>query len=621
VTRIRYLLGLLLLGGLFAFTGPTQPVQAACDAMPNDKGWVVGKVTLEKEGTYTLWLRLLGTANNRNGMAVKIDSHCPVPVGQGVAQKDFAWVNYQSNDTSKRVTFSLKAGEHTVTVAGREVGAGVDKVMLIAGDCVPNGNGSNCPAVPVQTPPSAAEEAPAPLQTPVDKVVNVWVIGGCALVILGALGFLIFKYLSFTKRLATPSDAHSSGSGVMVGSAVPQGMTMGNKLGYFFQHHRVAIFMCGTIIVVAVVVGIVAAAKGKPFLEAEAGVLSGGAKVVAHNEASGGKYVQFNNNPPEPSKPSTPSGGSSGGGSSGGSAGGSSGGGSSGGGSSGGGSSGGGSSSSSCDLPKYPIASCTGVPSGWSPSTTINGDLVITEAFISSKPNRTIENYLVTGMIDVRANNVTIKKTRAYGGIDNFVTNTVYGHMVIEDSEVVLPPGQTESWDYGHVFGTSNFTCRRCKVVDRAEGWRVGASGFSGAGPVTIEHSYARLKVTQAQCNADDPHGDGIQGYGGMFATIHHNTIDQRADPCPTAPIFIPDQGNAGGNVTDNVVAGGGFSLRLTGGSFPNVTGNKVVNNSWGYGPLDVQCSIIGTWNNNATVNFDWTAGTITSQVQALNDC
>jgi hypothetical protein len=275
-----------------------------------------------------------------------------------------------------------------------------------------------------------------------------------------------------------------------------------------------------------------------------------------------------------------------------------------------------GGSTSSCALPKYPTASCTGVPSGWTPVTTINGNLTITTN------GAVIENYLVTGMIDVRANNVTIRKTRTYGGIDNFVTNVVYGPLLIEDSEVVLPPGQTESWDYGHVFGVANYTCRRCKVVGRAEGWRVGASGYAGAGPVTIEDSYAKLQVTQAQCDADDPHGDGIQGYGGPFVTIRHNTIDQRDDPCPTSPIFIPSgQGNDGGDIIDNVLAGGGFTLRAYGGNFPSITGNKIVYNTWAYGPLDINCSLIGNWSGNATVNFNWTTGEIISQVSPLNDC
>jgi hypothetical protein len=269
----------------------------------------------------------------------------------------------------------------------------------------------------------------------------------------------------------------------------------------------------------------------------------------------------------------------------------------------------------SCALPAYPTSDCTGVPAGWTPTTTITGNLVV------STPGAVIENYLVTGTIDVRAANVTIRKTRVYGSIDNFITNIIYGPLLIEDSEVVLPPGDTFSDDFGSAIGVANYTCRRCKIVGRAEGWRVGGSGYSGAGPVTIEHSYAKLQVTQAQCDAYDPHGDGIQGYGGPFATINHNTIDQRDDPCPTAPIFIPDQGNDGATVTDNLLAGGGYSLRLLGGNFPTVTGNKIVANTWGYGPVDVDCNLIGTWSGNATVTFNWTTGTITSQVQALNSC
>jgi hypothetical protein len=240
---------------------------------------------------------------------------------------------------------------------------------------------------------------------------------------------------------------------------------------------------------------------------------------------------------------------------------------------------------------------------------------------VVNTPGAVIENYLVTGVIDVRAANVTIRKTRTYGGINNFVSSIIYGPMLIEDSEVVLPPGQSSTDDFDHSIGVANYTCRRCKVVGRAEGWRVGGSGFTGAAAVTIEDSYAKLQVTQAQCDAYDPHGDGIQGYGGPPVTISHNTIDQRDDPCPTAPIFIPDQGNDGGTVINNLLAGGGYSLRLTGGSLPTVTGNKIVANSWGYGPLDVECSLIGTWSGNATVNFNWTTGTIINQVQALNDC
>ena len=131
-----------------------------------------------------------------------------------------------------------------------------------------------------------------------------------------------------------------------------------------------------------------------------------------------------------------------------------------------------------------------------------------------------------------------------------------------------------------------------------------------------IEDSYAHLQVTQAQCDRDDPHGDGIQGYGGPSVTIRHNTIDQD-DPCPTAPIFIADE-SAGGSVIDNVLAGGGFTLRLLSGTYSAVTGNKIVQGRYAFGPIDVVCGTIGAWSGNATVTYDFATGTITSQVQPL---
>ncbi|MEV6302499.1 hypothetical protein AB0M02_24000 [Actinoplanes sp. NPDC051861] len=268
-----------------------------------------------------------------------------------------------------------------------------------------------------------------------------------------------------------------------------------------------------------------------------------------------------------------------------------------------------------CVLPSYPTESCTGVPAGWSPKKTVEGDLTVTKA------GAVISDQLVTGSIYVKAADVTIRRTRVYGTIDNFLGDKIFGHLTIEDTEVVPKPGEGVSSNQQYAFGVANYTCRRCKVMNRMEGWRVGASSFSGAGQVIIEDSYAQLAVPAGMCQSVDPHGDGIQGYGGPTATIRHNTIDQRGDDCPTSPIFIPDQDNAGGTVKDNVLAGGGYALRLSGGSFPTVTGNKIVTKSAEYGPIDVDCSKIGDWSGNAEVTFDFDRGVILKETKKLNDC
>ncbi|MFC7533537.1 hypothetical protein [Actinoplanes sp. GCM10030250] len=268
-----------------------------------------------------------------------------------------------------------------------------------------------------------------------------------------------------------------------------------------------------------------------------------------------------------------------------------------------------------CALPAYPTAGCTGVPAGWSPKKTIEGDLTVTKA------GAVISDHLVTGTILVKAPDVTIRRTRIYGGVDNFLSDKIYGHLTIEDTEVVNKPGESVSSNEQYAFGVANYTCRRCKVMNRIEGWRIGASSFAGAAQVTIEDSFAQLAVPAGMCQSVDPHGDGIQGYGAPTAVIRHNTIDQRRDDCPTAPIFIPDQDNAGGTIQDNLLAGGGYALRLTGGNFPAVTGNKIVGGSAEYGPVEVDCAKIGNWGGNAVVNYDFDRGVILKETKKLKDC
>ncbi|GGN33393.1 hypothetical protein FHR83_001644 [Actinoplanes campanulatus] len=270
----------------------------------------------------------------------------------------------------------------------------------------------------------------------------------------------------------------------------------------------------------------------------------------------------------------------------------------------------------SCALPAYPTESCAGVPAGWAPKKTVEGDLKI------SKAGTTIENYLVKGSITVQADNVTIRNSRVYGQINNFVGDRIYGPLTMIGLEAVNPPGQEFTTNGEFAIGTADFTCRRCKVINRIEGFRAGGSSSAGAGPIVIEDSFVQLAVPPGLCASEDPHGDGVQGYGGPHITLRHNTIDQRQDDCPTAPIFIPDgQGNNGGVVDDNLLAGGGYALRLGGGQFSSVTGNKIVQGTAAYGPVEVTCSEIGEWGGNAVVTYDWATGRIKKETKKITEC
>jgi len=94
-----------------------------------------------------------------------------------------------------------------------------------------------------------------------------------------------------------------------------------------------------------------------------------------------------------------------------------------------------------------------------------------------------------------------------------------------------------------------------------------------------------------------------LQGYDGPPLTVSNVTIDFREADCGTAPFFDPaQQGNTTANVDNLLVMGGGLSFRD--GVPGTVRGLKIVNRSWYYGPVDVQCSLLQAWDaKRVTIN------------------
>lgn len=264
------------------------------------------------------------------------------------------------------------------------------------------------------------------------------------------------------------------------------------------------------------------------------------------------------------------------------------------------------------ETPDYPTAATTGVPAGTN-LTTHNGSLTVTTA------NTVIDSKRITGNLDIKAPGVTIKNSQIDGIVVNDNTSAHYA-FTIEDSTVGT---STCSRHTGGAIGTKNYTARRVKLQNFPDGFRIAGSN------VTIEDSFIRL------CSADPAdHSDGIQAYQAGAATnilINHNVIDQTpvAGDRQTAPLFIPNdaarQGNEGisYSVTNNVLAGGSYSLVLSGPlnfRASAVTGNKIVDGTWGWGPVDVDCSKIAVWKGNIVAKYDFVNGKILSQVRTLDD-
>ena len=333
----------------------------------------------------------------------------------------------------------------------------------------------------------------------------------------------------------------------------------------FVRAHRTSVAIAATAVVAIVIVGsvlIFTKAAGSVISgEVESGTKSIQSVQVTDTSASGGQAVKFSS--------AVPTGGS-------------------------------------CALPKYPTKTCTGVPAGTT-LQTVTGDLVVTTA------GQVIDGKHVTGSISVQANDVVIKNSQIDGSVVNW-NGAGHYRFTIQDSTV----GKVGTYNSIWGIGIDNYTATRVLLIWHGDGFRV-------SGPnILIQDSYVEL-------GNNDPadHSDGIQLYGASAnVTIRHNVVDQTKvlSGTATAPLFVPG-GPANGNdsavttIQDNIFAGGGWTVVLYGGQFPTVTGNKVVNGSWAYGPFDIDCSVIGTWSGNATITYDWTNGAILSQVAARNDC
>jgi hypothetical protein len=226
----------------------------------------------------------------------------------------------------------------------------------------------------------------------------------------------------------------------------------------------------------------------------------------------------------------------------------------------------------------------------------------------------------VTGSIDVRHQAVVIRNSEVYGRIYNQVADRAYNGLLIEDVTVGPPTGNNGATT-GSI-GVCGYTARRVHIRNAPEGFRVGGYGHSGGrcGPVTIEDSYVKL-VNSGSCD----HGDGISelDWRPNSSVFRHNTIDMSGLRCATSPLYI----GYGGVVTDNLIMGGSYVLRIyqwhSQAIYSQVAGNRIVNNSWdgGTGPALVEtCSIIDAWRDNwvVTIGSDYQ---VTSMVRRLTNC
>ena len=229
--------------------------------------------------------------------------------------------------------------------------------------------------------------------------------------------------------------------------------------------------------------------------------------------------------------------------------------------------------------PGYPNPACTGVPAGTS-LTTIQGDLKVTKA------NEVVDGKRITGRLIIAANGVTVRNSEIYHGITGDPGGHTYPYKV-SDTTVGPPSG----CDGGVAVGMSEYTATRVHIHNFGDGFRDSGDN------ILIEESFIKL------CSNPGDHSDGVQGYkGGKNVVVRHTTIDQREAQSVTSPVFFADE-SAGAKLENNLLAGGGYTVRLYGTGY-TFKGNKVVQGSWNFGPVASDCGGID-WADNQLVTID----------------
>ena len=240
----------------------------------------------------------------------------------------------------------------------------------------------------------------------------------------------------------------------------------------------------------------------------------------------------------------------------------------------------------------FPTPEEVGTPEGWKPVRTVTGEFPIDDEGAVIEDLR-VEN----GTVIVREKNVTIRRVELVNSAIRNEWESCNNGLVVEDSTFRgdrLPYGSDAPiWPGG-------YTARRVLVDGLPEGLR--ASGEpEGCEYVKIENSHISARYPAEDCQ--EWHGDSFQGYLAPAVELRQTVLvlegDIPNDCAGTAPFFYPDQGNAEAVIDGLVVKGGTYSFRLH--TPADVKDLYVVRDSWQYGPLDVNCDLVRSWDAHLT--------------------
>lgn len=108
-----------------------QPGNNSTTTAPGATGQATYSFTVATAGTFKIWGRVIAPSGNDDSFWVKVDSGAWIPWNNIARSTAWTWDEvHNSNAGDTLMTYNLSAGSHTLTIAYREDGAKIDRILV-----------------------------------------------------------------------------------------------------------------------------------------------------------------------------------------------------------------------------------------------------------------------------------------------------------------------------------------------------------------------------------------------------------------------------------------------------------------------------------------------------------
>ena len=175
---------------------------------------------------------------------------------------------------------------------------------------------------------------------------------------------------------------------------------------------------------------------------------------------------------------------------------------------------------------------------------TINGNVSITQ------DGAVLEDKIITGSVDIQADNVTVRNVRILEDGESWAIALRHANNATISNCEIMPQSSRLMVGIKDIYGDSNGTVvRGCEIVQTSTGIQIGQG--------LIENNYIH---DMGYKSGDHLNGTTSNGSTKQL-TIRHNTIFNQESQTDAISLFQDFGLEANRTITDNLLAGGGYTI------------------------------------------------------------